>query len=122
MPAKKKEAVATVDLKLQKTEDKAQDRYTEESVEDTSVLQSTLNKTVADKSANVITQGENTDVDTTAIEVINDYIYNKTETLDSTMNIVKTKTYQAPQPTQPTLADDTVQLDVTMEISPEKPK
>ena len=41
MPAKKKEAVATVDLKLQKTEDKAQDRYTEESVEDTSVLQST---------------------------------------------------------------------------------
>jgi hypothetical protein len=122
MPAKKKEAVATVDLKLQKTEDKAQDRYTEESVEDTSVLQSTLNKTVADKSANVITQGENTDVDTTAIEAINDYIYNKTETLDSTMNIVKTKTYQAPQPTQPTLADDTVQLDVTMEISPEKPK
>jgi hypothetical protein len=122
MPAKKKEAVATVDLKLQKTEDKAQDRYTEESVEDTSVLQSTLNKTVTDKSANVITQGENTDVDTTAIEAINDYIYNKTETLDSTMNIVKTKTYQAPQPTQPTLADDTVQLDVTMEISPEKPK
>ena len=122
MPAKKKEAVATVDLKLQKTEDKAQDRYTEESVEDTSVLQSTLNKTVADKSANVITQGENTDVDTTAIEAINDYIYNKTETLDSTMNIVKTKTCQAPQPTQPTLADDTVQLDVTMEISPEKPK
>ena len=122
MPAKKKEAVATVDLKLQKTEDKAQDRYTEESVEDTSVLQSTLNKTVADKSANVITQGENTDVDTTAIEAINDYIYNKTETLDSTMNIVKTKTYKAPQPTQPTLADDTVQLDVTMEISPEKPK
>ena len=122
MPAKKKEAVATVDLKLQKTEDKVQDRYTEESVEDTSVLQSTLNKTVADKSANVITQGENTDVDTTAIEAINDYIYNKTETLDSTMNIVKTKTYQAPQPTQPTLADDTVQLDVTMEISPEKPK
>ena len=122
MPAKKKEAVATVDLKLQKTEDKAQDRYTEESVEDTSVLQSTLNKTVADKSANVITQGENTDVDTTAIEAINDYIYNKTETLDSTMNIVKTKTYQAPQPTQPTLADDTVQLDLTMEISPEKPK
>ena len=122
MPAKKKEAVATVDLKLQKTEDKAQDRYTEESVEDTSVLQSTLNKTVADKSANVITQGENTDVDNTAIEAINDYIYNKTETLDSTMNIVKTKTYQAPQPTQPTLADDTVQLDVTMEISPEKPK
>ena len=122
MPAKKKEAVATVDLKLQKTEDKAQDRYTEESVEDTSVLQSTLNKTVADKSANVITQGENTDVDTTAIEAINDYIYNKTETLDSTMNIVKTKTYQALQPTQPTLADDTVQLDLTMEISPEKPK